>query len=535
MLPRRRRAGSETEPLVVTSDNHWTKESNLNYINSAYPNNVSQDYYLEDDFQTEEYIEPEPVMAARDRTSEFINTIQTLQGRSIQRAVAVRDPKKSKAIQIHSEFMLIAKNIGRNIASTYTKLEKLTLFAMASYDIKNLEDVLNPVIKKSDFVSASVSRLTSAGDNYASLILAVDITVKGQNNKIRTVAKLLPRNPYVQKHFNSQCSFRNEVGYYQTIIPCLKQFQREQGISEVINCVPDFFGARFNLHPPSTKIDENAILLIKNIQDEGFVIIDRKIGFDANQTRLILSKLSQLHATALALQIHKPEIFATKIRPFLEEFTAFDVGEEDSNRTQESLFDFIKDDAIFAEHLPRIRHILKANADFVIHRNNRNLKPSRFVTVSHGDLWVNNVMVKMENGKTVDVKFVDFQMYEHTTLAKDVIFFLFTSVELSAIETNLDAFLWWYYESFLRNLESLKCDVSEYTFEGFLDEIGYILRTTELLHVLLMLRPIYADGSIKETEELKKEDFVRYGFVPPKGCKEKARYVVRECIRRGWI
>lgn len=50
-----------------------------------------------------------------------------MQGRNIARAVAVRDPMKSKAIQSHSEFMLIAKNVGRNIASTYAKLEKLTL------------------------------------------------------------------------------------------------------------------------------------------------------------------------------------------------------------------------------------------------------------------------------------------------------------------------------------------------------------------------------------------------------------------------
>lgn len=127
MLPRRRRTGSENEPLVgVASEKPWPQNSNLTYVNSAYPNNVSQDYYLEEDF-VDDYTEPEIVMASRDRTNEFVNTIQTLQGRSIARAVAVRDPKRSKAIQSHSEFMLIARNIGRNIASTYAKLEKLTL------------------------------------------------------------------------------------------------------------------------------------------------------------------------------------------------------------------------------------------------------------------------------------------------------------------------------------------------------------------------------------------------------------------------
>lgn len=118
MPARRRRTGSETEPLVAVT--------NQRENHSGFPNNVSQDYYLEDD-RIEDYAEPELIMTARDRTNEFINTIQTLQGRNIARAVAVRDPKKSRVIQSHSEFMLIAKNIGKNIASTFAKLEKLTL------------------------------------------------------------------------------------------------------------------------------------------------------------------------------------------------------------------------------------------------------------------------------------------------------------------------------------------------------------------------------------------------------------------------
>lgn len=74
---------------------------------------------------------PEPeiefIMTGRDRTVEFANTIRSLQGRNINRAVNLKDPKKVKQIQNYSEFMMIAKTIGKNIASTYAKLEKLTL------------------------------------------------------------------------------------------------------------------------------------------------------------------------------------------------------------------------------------------------------------------------------------------------------------------------------------------------------------------------------------------------------------------------
>lgn len=72
------------------------------------------------------------VMASRDRTLEFGNAIRTLQSRNITRAVNVRDAKKAAQLQSYSEFMMIAKHVGKNIASTYTKLEKLTLCEFAN-------------------------------------------------------------------------------------------------------------------------------------------------------------------------------------------------------------------------------------------------------------------------------------------------------------------------------------------------------------------------------------------------------------------
>lgn len=77
--------------------------------------------------EVEEKVEELVVMACRDRTGEFINAIRSMQGRNIARAVNIRDPRKATQLQTYSEFMMIAKHIGKNIASTYSKLEKLTL------------------------------------------------------------------------------------------------------------------------------------------------------------------------------------------------------------------------------------------------------------------------------------------------------------------------------------------------------------------------------------------------------------------------
>lgn len=67
------------------------------------------------------------IMASRDRTGEFFNAIRSMQGRNIARAVNIKDPRKATQLQSYSEFMMAAKLIGKNIASTYSKLEKLTL------------------------------------------------------------------------------------------------------------------------------------------------------------------------------------------------------------------------------------------------------------------------------------------------------------------------------------------------------------------------------------------------------------------------
>lgn len=80
--------------------------------------------WLDDDSLEERII---VVMTSKDRTNEFTTAVQSIQGRNIQRAVNIRDPKKAKQMQSYSEFMVVAKHVGKNIASTYTKLEKLTL------------------------------------------------------------------------------------------------------------------------------------------------------------------------------------------------------------------------------------------------------------------------------------------------------------------------------------------------------------------------------------------------------------------------
>lgn len=112
---------------AVVTGNHPVQGLNSDNNNSVYSNfGVSQAQTNREELDTE----PEQeifIMAARDRTGEFSNAIRSLQSRNITRAVNIRDPRKAKEVQSYSEFMMVARFIGKNIASTYAKLEKLTM------------------------------------------------------------------------------------------------------------------------------------------------------------------------------------------------------------------------------------------------------------------------------------------------------------------------------------------------------------------------------------------------------------------------
>jgi len=68
--------------------------------------------------------------SSRDRTAEFRNTVRSLKGRNLNNNGHIsRSNGAVVATREASQFMDIARSIGKDITSTYTKLEKLTLLA----------------------------------------------------------------------------------------------------------------------------------------------------------------------------------------------------------------------------------------------------------------------------------------------------------------------------------------------------------------------------------------------------------------------
>ncbi|RUS89676.1 hypothetical protein EGW08_002597 [Elysia chlorotica] len=129
MLARRRRNNSGSDRLLEQQGQRESSTSSSQHSFSRQDNFTQprQDLLLVD-----------PDMTCRDRSNEFLSVVKSLQSRQSNGAVANH---KNRALHIRSEFTQIAKRIGKDLANTFAKLEKLTILAKrrALFDDKPVE------------------------------------------------------------------------------------------------------------------------------------------------------------------------------------------------------------------------------------------------------------------------------------------------------------------------------------------------------------------------------------------------------------
>ncbi|XP_070067725.1 syntaxin-5 [Drosophila takahashii] len=212
---------------VVTGNQPGANSYSQSNYNSYNPASIptSSQFYQQSQQELEEP-EPEPeifVMAARDRTGEFANAIRSLQARNITRAVNIRDPRKAKQVQSYSEFMMVARFIGKNIASTYSKLEKLTMLAKKkslfddrpqeiqelTYIIKGDLNALNQQIARLQEISKDQRRHTNGKhlvSHSSNMVLALQSKLASMSTDFKQILEVRTENLKQQKTRRDQFS-----------------------------------------------------------------------------------------------------------------------------------------------------------------------------------------------------------------------------------------------------------------------------------------------------------------------------------------
>lgn len=406
-----------------------------------------------------------------------------------------------------------------------------------SLKIKDFEDLIIPCLRSDQiYKSYQCEKLLSSGENYGSIMLRVEvkvITQDGEEEIVHCVAKSCPPPGHLWEVFNTKETFKAEINIYKEIAPALNQFGREKGIDCLIHFLPGYIGSRISTRKDSNDVDEDGVILLENLKVNGYGMGDRFAGFDLESTKLILTDLATMHAAPIAYRFTKPEEFKSKILPYIGKCYVFEVDDD----TIEELIRLTRNNT--SENLNCIPHmeelekaIRRINISQMKHRSFNEI----FATLVHNDYWVNNTMLKYENGNLVKNKILDFQINDYSSLAHDVIFFLYTSVELPLLEENLDELFRFYHRKLIENLIKLGCDVCSCGFEDFMDECAAVAGEFELPHILMILPIIFTlKEKAVELTDIQGDDMIIKGNALHENFAKRLQFILLDFVKRKWI
>lgn len=360
----------------------------------------------------------------------------------------------------------------------------------------SIKDLAKCVKLGGNIKNVEMSRLTSPGENFISLVLKAHFTVEkdGQSKVLSTVAKRLSMGERKNIKFHA-IPMRNEIKFYNEIVPLLTDFAEEHNIED-LDFFPEYLGSRFSCDPEKIKKEEadaDSFLLLENLIPQGYKNEDRFIGFDLITTQAIVKRLALLHSVPLAMKIKQPDLFKV-IKQFFDDCMPkpedFGPAPPPGTKTPNELIldQMIKmpECSLYADRLKKIQEKPSDMSQWF----KPGLEP--WSTVLHGDFWVNNIMIKPRKGQEPLVKFVDFQVPKYGSYAKDLAHFLLISVDNDIITNYMDDILWCYYKEFTSVLTKASINL-ELTFTAFLKELRRVVLETEFQRAIFYTLPVFGE------------------------------------------
>lgn len=393
----------------------------------------------------------------------------------------------------------------------------------------NFREILLPdVLKGKEIINIHVTPLTIVGKNFGSVLFEVNIQLTNIQTKkleiLQVIAKMVVNNDYLLTIFQPRIMFEKELELYKTIIPELHKFQIENGVEEFIkDLVPKYYGGRLGLE--NEKYDSDTVLILENLKVQEYLMLEQTDGFDLDTANLILQKLAKLHATSLALKIKKPNEFNTNIKQYLKRIRL----PYDELKKVNNMLQIIAGDPVCAKFHTRVELIIRK----ILQNPRTEPKNDLFATLCHGDFWVNNILVKFEDGIPKEIKFIDFQLMSYDSLGRDLIFFLYTSIKNEIVISNCDELLSNYHKTFVETLKLYKVNSTPFTLDMIEEEMREALHRKTLLQCLLMIFPMFSTKEpglqIENIRELFDEPSPSDKFL------DKLRTMITEFSKKNWI
>ncbi|XP_075148815.1 uncharacterized protein LOC142222522 [Haematobia irritans] len=313
-----------------------------------------------------------------------------------------------------------------------------------------LKELDSEFVKIEEF---KIAPALSPGENYASVMLKVDIVIKlndGSSKPINFMLKVAQDSDVFRQMLERYNPFIVEKDMYCDVVPELENIYKEAGINVQ-------FGAKsFTL--PTTE----PYILMENLKVQGFHNANRLEGLDMKHAKLVLKKLAQWHA-ASAVRVVRKGKYSDKYKYGYLRPECYDMvkGMFNASSTilQESIRKYSNAD-IYMEKVEKMQthiadEVFKIVAKFDGEDNDDD---GVFKVLNHGDAWCNNIMFKYdeETNELLDTYFVDYQIPCYNSPTLDLWYFILSSCTYEIKLKEFDYMISYYHKHLEDNLKLLK-------------------------------------------------------------------------------
>ncbi|XP_055550880.1 uncharacterized protein LOC129733229 [Wyeomyia smithii] len=293
------------------------------------------------------------------------------------------------------------------------------------------------------------------GDNYTAALFRLSLKGHTRSNdgkkKLRwertVICKRLPDCKIKREAFKSEALFRNEVEFYNTIMPEFVAFQKRKctASGQMFRAVPQCYLAQDDL------------IMLEDLQVRGFSMPDRQAGLGLEQMRVTLTELSKFHAVSLAYRKQQPAELARLTARISE-----GIFSKANAEWYKNYYDILTRNAIqmVTQTIPEKVGYLEKLEGFLsdCFGNMMELvsKESKLAVICHGDCWTNNILYKYDDKGCITEKcFVDFQLIRYGSLALDLAYLIYCCTDASLRKENLQNWLRIYHQQLVKSLKVL--------------------------------------------------------------------------------
>ncbi|CAD7091500.1 unnamed protein product [Hermetia illucens] len=362
------------------------------------------------------------------------------------------------------------------------------------------------------------------GENYIGHIYRADATYNdggSDDKKISLIIKVQPSGP-LGEHFGEMGLFTRERDIYVHALPEIERLLDGEALAP-----------RFLYYTPAPV----ETFVFVDVTSLGYILADRVKGLDEEHCGLVFEKLAKFHAASKVLAREQPEVF----RIFSKDLLVNSI--KDQNMVEESFIKPFEHLAKVVETWPGFKETAEKLCRFIsiIPQNlPKWFGPAKKETkvLAHNDLWANNILFKYENGKPIDLYFIDFQGSVYSSPGLDFSHFLYTNPQFDVLDQKRDLLIEaCYYKTFKSTLENLGYSPIP-TLENILEEIakretvGFVWAVVKLF--LVCMDPSECgENSLENLTDKDKGDRIREIGMSSKRFVTTIQYVLRRMEKIG--